>query len=121
MGSFVTQKQSRNGAEHGNVEKAWPTRDASHELPSSSVPPAIHERRPAERQVANVKDAPSDEPPRCPRCGGPAAPRRRVPNRLNPFLRSGPPSGQITCDDCGLDFGRPPPDSGKAPWSTKDT
>ena len=72
--------------------------------------------------MAVVKDASSDEEaPRCPRCGGHAAPRRRMPTRLNPFLRSGPPSGQITCDDCGLDFGQPPPDSGKAPWSQKSS
>jgi hypothetical protein len=65
-----------------------------------------------------VKDVSSEETPTCPRCGGHAAARRRVPNRLNPFLRSAAPNGQITCDDCGLDFGHAP-DSGKAPWSSK--
>ncbi|MEO5727913.1 MAG: hypothetical protein ABI134_30415 [Byssovorax sp.] len=64
------------------------------------------------------KNVSLEEPPSCPRCGGHAAPRRRVPTRLNPFLRSAPPSGQITCDDCGLDFGHAP-DSGKAPWSAR--
>lgn len=55
--------------------------------------------------------------PRCPRCGGRAEPRRRAPSRLNPFLRSAPPPGQVTCDDCGLDFEHAT-DSSKAPWST---
>lgn len=72
-----------------------------------------------------MSEAASTEPPRCPRCGGHAAARRRIPTRLNPFLRSAPPSGQITCDDCGLDFengtdaGKTATDSGKAPWSVK--
>jgi hypothetical protein len=74
-----------------------PTQDASDELQSS---PTVT--------------------PRCPRCGGVASPRRRAPSRLNPFLRSAPPTGQITCEDCGLDFEHAA-DAGKAPWSTKDS
>jgi hypothetical protein len=64
--------------------------------------------------------------PRCPRCGGRAEPRRRAPSRLNPFLRSTPPPGQVTCDDCGLDFehivnATEGGDAGKALWSTAST
>jgi len=67
--------------------------------------------------------------PRCPRCGGRAEPRRRAPSRLNPFLRTSAPPGQVTCDDCGLDFehvvtvaeGASGADSGKPLWATAST
>jgi hypothetical protein len=75
-----------------------------------------------------IKEAIAAGSPRCPRCGGRAEPRRRAPSRLNPFLRTTPPPGQVTCDDCGLDFERPlnasdasGTDSGKALWSTAST
>jgi hypothetical protein len=57
-------------------------------------------------------------PTLCPRCGGVSLPRRRQPNRLNPFLGQSPPAGQVTCEDCGLDFELATP-SAKGPWSEK--
>ena len=75
-----------------------------------------------------LNEAAAAASPRCPRCGGHAEARRRAPSRLNPFLRTSAPPGQVTCDDCGLDFERAPngsdasgTDSGKALWATAST
>ena len=94
-----------------------PPQDASDELPSSPLPPGVHDRVTSKLPDEAVIEAVEAALPRCPRCGGRAEPRRRAPSRLNPFLRSAPPAGQITCDDCGLDFEHAS-DSSKAPWST---
>jgi hypothetical protein len=93
--------------------------DASDEPPSSPQPPSVHDRITRKLPEDAMNEAAAGLP-RCPRCGGQAAPRRRAPNRFNPFLRSAPPSGQITCDDCGLEFEHAT-ESSKAPWSTKDS
>jgi hypothetical protein len=100
--------------------KSVSTQDASKEPPSSPLPPSASDDITRKLPEDTMNEAASAGMPRCPRCGGHAAPRRRAPSRLNPFLRSAPPSGQITCDDCGLDFEHAA-DSNKAPWSTKET
>jgi ribosomal protein S27AE len=41
-----------------------------------------------------------EEPPRCPRCGGPPA-KMRAPTATNPFL---PPPDRLLCSDCGLEY-----------------
>jgi hypothetical protein len=94
-----------------------PSQDASDELPTSPVPSSVHDRVTSRVPEQAMSEAAAATTPRCPRCGGRAEARRRAPSRLNPFLRSAPPPGQVTCDDCGLDFEHPT-DSGKAPWST---
>jgi hypothetical protein len=105
-----------------------PPQDASEELPSSPGPPSVHDRVTSRIPEETIKEVIAAASPRCPRCGGRAEPRRRAPSRLNPFLRSAPPPGQVTCDDCGLDFERARnasdtngPDSGKELWSTEPT
>jgi uncharacterized protein (DUF983 family) len=77
----------------------------------------VHDRVTAKLPEGTAAEVAAAAFPRCPRCGGRAEPRRRAPTRLNPFLRSAPPPGQVTCDDCGLDFEHAS-DSTKAPWST---
>lgn len=94
-----------------------PPHDANDELPSSPLPPGVHDRVTARLPEGTASEVAAAAFPRCPRCGGRAEPRRRAPSRLNPFLRSSAPPGQITCDDCGLDFEHAT-DSAKAPWST---
>jgi hypothetical protein len=100
-----------------------PPQDASEELPSSPGPSSVHDRVTSRVPEEALVAAAAAVTPRCPRCGGRAEPRRRAPSRLNPFLRSAPPPGQVTCDDCGLDFehvvnASSGADSGKALWST---
>ena len=84
------------------------------------MPHSVHDRITSKVPEETMNEAASTGLPRCPRCGGQAAPRRRAPTRFNPFLRSAPPTGQITCDDCGLDFEHAA-ESSKAPWSTKES
>ena len=94
--------------------------DASDEPQSSPAPLSVHERITSKLPADAMNEAASAATPRCPRCGGHAAPRRRAPSRLNPFLRSAPPPGQITCEDCGLDFEHAA-ESSRPLWATKDS
>lgn len=105
-----------------------PPKDASEELPSPPGPPSVHDRVTSRIPEEAIEEALVAASPRCPRCGGRAESRRRAPSRLNPFLRTTPPPGQVTCDDCGLDFegainaaDASGSDSGKALWSTEST
>ncbi|MEP7124417.1 MAG: hypothetical protein ABJE95_26045 [Byssovorax sp.] len=102
-----------------------PPQDASEELPSSPGPSSVHDRVTSRMPQDALVEAAAAAMPRCPRCGGRGEPRRRAPSRLNPFLRTTPPPGQVTCDDCGLDFEHSVDaggaDSGKALWSTAST
>jgi hypothetical protein len=90
------------------------------ELPPSPAPASVHDRVTAKLPEGAMSEAAAASSARCPRCGGHAEPRRRAPSRLNPFLRQAPPPGQVTCDDCGLDF-ELASDPGKALWATRGT